>query len=146
RTEVADPLRSLLHARLVEVVAENVHAVGTGQVVKVVAVQIGNHHATRRLEEGPGAQMLAHKSAVLEGDAVGVSELEIRDIFTHLCSKPSCLSKACRIVPGQSHERVPAATGDFLGSSIGAEKIFFTKGIVGQQRSNAAGHSGMTGE
>ncbi len=70
----AQRMRSLLtlgDALLVEVVAEDVDAVGAGQVVGHIAVEVGDGDAARGLHEGRGAEMLAHQAAVLERHAVG---------------------------------------------------------------------------
>ena len=62
---------------LVEVVAEDIDAVGAGEVVEPIAVEIGDRHAGGRLHEGAGPQVLAHEAAVLERHPVGVGELQI---------------------------------------------------------------------
>ena len=72
RPERVGALLADLDALLVEVVAEDVDAVGAGEVVEHVAVEIGHGDAGRRLHERAGAEMLAHQPAVLERHAVGV--------------------------------------------------------------------------
>ena len=51
RAELAHALDAALDAVLVEVVAEQVDAVGAGEVVEAVAVEIGDRHAGGRLHE-----------------------------------------------------------------------------------------------
>ncbi len=63
--------------RLVEVVAEHVDAVGAGEVVEPVAVEIGDRHAARRLHERADGRCCAHDAAELERHPVGVGELQV---------------------------------------------------------------------
>ena len=54
-------------AFLVEVVAEDVDAVGAGEVVEDVAVEIGQRDAGRGLHEGAGAEIFAHQPLYWNG-------------------------------------------------------------------------------
>ena len=94
--EIAHALRALVHAGLVEVVAEQVDAVGAGQVVEAVAVEVGQRDAGRRLPERSGAQVLAHQAAELERHPVGGGELQVGDAVLDLGrSAGADLPKCC---------------------------------------------------
>ena len=71
RAERVRALFGFRDALLVEVVAEDVDAVGAGQVVGHIAVDIGDGDAGGGLHEGAGAEMLPHQPAVLERHPVG---------------------------------------------------------------------------
>ena len=68
---------ALLHAGLVEVDAEDIDAVGAGQVVVVPAIEILQLHARGRLPECADRQLLAHVFAELEGHAVAPCQLQV---------------------------------------------------------------------
>ncbi len=77
RAQVPHPGAAAFNAFLVEVVAKHIHAVGAGQVVAPVAVQIGGGGAAGGDDEGSRVQVLADEAAELEGYAVARRELQI---------------------------------------------------------------------
>ena len=79
RPEIAHALLAARHALLVEVIAEKIDAVGSGEVVEAVAVEIGDRHAGGRLDERTGRKVLTHVPAELERHPVGVGELQVGD-------------------------------------------------------------------
>ncbi len=79
RPKIAHPFGAARDAVLVEVMSEKVDAVGPGQVIKDVAVKIGDRHAGRRRQEGSGREMLADEAAELERHPIGAGELKIGD-------------------------------------------------------------------
>ena len=99
-------------ALLVEVVAEDVDAVGAGQVVEDIAVDIGDGDAGRGLHEGAGAEMLAHQAAVLERHAVGFGELQVGDVLGRLRRHLPALGVTVLIDAGEAEEAVLALRGD----------------------------------
>ena len=71
RAELAHARGAALDAVLVEVVAEHVDAVGAGEIVEAVAVEIGDRARRRTSARNePSVQMLAHEAAELERHAV----------------------------------------------------------------------------
>ena len=77
RPQVAHTFAAAGNAFLVEVVAEDVHAVGTGEVVELVAVQIGDLDARGGLQEGAALEVLAHEAAELKRHAIARGELQV---------------------------------------------------------------------
>ena len=77
RPEVAHLLSAARDALLVEVVAKQIDAVGIGNVIQDVAVNIADGHAGGGFKHGTGGQVLADMAAILERDAVGRGELQI---------------------------------------------------------------------
>ena len=72
RAQRADAGDAVLDAALVGVVAEDVDAVGAGQVEGDVAVEIADPHAVRGLDEAADAQLLADQPPELERHAIAV--------------------------------------------------------------------------
>ena len=52
RPELAHVFEAARDRLLVEVVAEDIDAVGAGEVVELIAVEVGDRHARGRLDEG----------------------------------------------------------------------------------------------
>ena len=122
RAEVAHARGAALDALLVEVVAEDVDAVGAGQVVEAVAVEIGDGDAGGRLHEGAGVQVLAHEAAVLERHAVGAGELQVGDAFLDLRREPDRLGEALPVERRQAHEAGAALARDLLRARRRSER------------------------
>ena len=87
RTEVAHALGAAGETVLVEVVAEDIHAVRAGKIVGPIAVEIGQHHAVRSLHEGTGLEMSTNKAAELERYPVGPGELQVGDAVADLAGQ-----------------------------------------------------------
>jgi hypothetical protein len=95
--------RALGDALLVEVVAEDVDAVGAGQVVEDIAVEVGHRHALGGLHEAARLQVLAQEAAELERHAVGAGELQVGDARPRLLrSSQWTLGKRCAKARRQS--------------------------------------------
>jgi len=60
-------LLASLDAFLVEIVAEDIDAVGAGQIIEHVAVEIGERHARRGFHEAAGAEVFADHAAYWNG-------------------------------------------------------------------------------
>ena len=78
RPQCAHPRSPFVYAFFIKIDAEYINAIGTGQIIKTVAVEITQHHAAGRLHKSPAAQMLTHVAAKLERHAVGGGELHVR--------------------------------------------------------------------
>ena len=143
RAEVAHAPLPLLHALLVEVVAEDVDAVRPRQVVEAVAVEIGDGHARGRLQERPAFQVLAHHAAVLERHAVGADELQVGDAVSYLRREPCALGEAVAVELRQLFKPGPAACNDLFRRIVGAEELLFVVVVEGDQRRDAPRHAHM---
>ena len=139
-------LLGLGDALLVEVVAEDVDAVGAGQVVEHIAVDIGDGDAGRGLHEGAGAEILAHQPAVLERHPVGFGELQVGDARRRLRRHLPALGVALLIEAGEAEEAVLALHGDVVGRAVGAEEIVDIEFVMRHQPRDHLGHFGMSGQ
>ena len=89
-------------AILVKIVAEDIDAVGAGQVVKDIAIDVGDGDASGGLHEGAGRKMLPHHPAVLKGHPKGLGESQVGDPARRLCGQLSTLGVAFFIKAGES--------------------------------------------
>ena len=146
RTERAHRVGALVDAGLVEVVAEQVDAVGAGEVERAIAVDVGEHDPVRRLVEKGGAERGAHPARELEGDAVGVDELEIAEPLPRRLGE----GVRARIFGGEGlgepGEAGLAPRRDVLGRIVGAEEGAIVKVVIGDARGDPLSPSDMTGE
>jgi hypothetical protein len=133
-------------AFLVEVVAEDVDAVGAGQVVEHVAVDVGDGDAGRGFHEGAGAEIFLHQPAVLERDTVGLGELQVGDAFGCLGRQRPALGKAFAIELAEAEEGVLALGGDGRRRSVGAEEIVDVELVVREQSRYPLRHLGVAGQ
>ena len=141
--ERAGALFSLGDALLVEVVAEDVDAVGAGQVVEHIAVDIGNGDAGGRLHEGAGSEIFPHQPAVLERHPVVFGELQIGDVFGRLCRHLPSLGVALFIETREPEEAVLALHGDVVRRAVGAEEAADLELVMRHQPRDHFGHFGM---
>ena len=122
RTKLAHPRSAALDRLFVEVVAEEVYAVGTADIVEAIAVEISNGHAFARLHEGGGGQVGAYVAVVLERHPVGVGELQVRDAFSRFGGAPDRFGKARVVKSRQPGEPCTAARNNVLRRSVGTEE------------------------
>ena len=94
RTQAFYPLAAAGYAVFVKVVAEHVHAVRTGEVIAVVAIEIGGDGSVGGDRERTAAEVFAHVPAELKGNAVACRELQVRDTCFHRTGLPHGLGKA----------------------------------------------------
>ena len=121
-SEIAHALGAARHALFIEVVAEQVDAVGAGEIVEGVAVQVGDRDAAGRLHERAGLQMRAHQAAELEWHAVGVGELQVGDRAGYLDGLSDRLRVALAIERGQAEESGAALLGNVRRRIVGVEE------------------------
>ncbi len=143
RSQFGDAGRAALHAALVEVVAQEVDAVGAGEVVAGIAVEVGDLHARRLGDEGARRQCSPDARAELEGHAIALGELQVGDVRGGL---GGALERALR--PGAERARQPleagaAPRGDLLARIVGAEEGGIVVGVVRHQPGQGAGHAGV---
>ena len=131
---------------LVEIVAEDIDAIGTAQVVEAVAVEIGHGDAVARLQERSRRQARPHIAAVLERHPVGVGELQIGNAVRGFRGAPDGLGKACLVERGQPVEAGAAARRYVRGGIVGAKETRLIVVVKRHQRREPAGKPGMAGE
>jgi hypothetical protein len=146
RSQIAHARTAALDAFLVEVVAENVDPVGAGQVVPLVAVQIGGGRAAGGDDKGPGAEVPAHETAELEGHAIARCELEIGDFVLHFLGLADRLGEALRVKGGQAPEGCVALFGNVLRGSVRPEEVRLVVFVEGYEPGQAAAHLGVAGQ
>ncbi len=120
--EVPDALLPALQAFLVEIVAEQVHAVGAGQVEERVPVEVRHGHAGRGAQEGAGREPLADDTAVLERDAIRVGELQVRDAVADPLGQAPRLGETLAIELRQPLEAGPAAGNGVIRRAVRSEE------------------------
>ena len=146
RTELVRPGAALGHALLVEVVAEHVHAVRAGEVVVVVAVEVGDGHARRRLDEAARLHILAQQSRVLIRHPVAAGELHVGHADLSLGRHRDGLGRTLAQGVTQTFQTCATAFGDFGRSTVRVEEAVFAVGIEGDQLGDPLGHAGVTTE
>ncbi len=146
RAERMRALFALGDALLVEVVAEDVDAVGAGQVVKDIAVEIGDGDAGRALHEGAGGKIFPHQPAVLERHPVGFGELQVGNAVRHVSGRRAAPGVVLGIEAGEPKEGVLALGGDVGRCAVGAEEIVDIEFVMGHQAGHHLGHFGMPGQ
>ena len=138
RPERADARGAAVHARLVEVVAEKVHAVGTRQVVAGIAVEVGDLDAFGRGEERAHRKACLGQPAELERHAVALGELQVGDVpggFRGLLQRP-LVSRAEQAREAVEFGAPPAR--DLGRGIVGAKEMRIVEGVVGHQGGDAA--------
>jgi hypothetical protein len=130
----------------VKIIAEDVDAVGAGQVVEHIAIDIGDGDAGRGLHKGTGRKMLPHQPAVLERHPVGLGELQVGDALGRLRRHLPAGGVALLVEPRQPEEAVLPPGGDISRRSVGAEEIVDIELIERHQPRHQAGHFGMSGQ
>jgi hypothetical protein len=144
--EVTHALGAFLQAGLVEVVAEQIDAVGARQIVEGIAIEIGQRDPGRRLPERSRAQVLAHQPAELEGHAIRRCELQIRDAFLDFGRQLPRLGEMLLIELGQTYETGAPTAGNLVRSIVGAEELRLVELVEGDQRGQPARHARVAGQ
>ncbi len=133
RSERMCPRFRLGDALLVEVIAEDIDAVGTGEVVEDVAVDVGDGDAGRGSDERARAEILLHQPAVLERHPVRLGELQVGDAFGGFRRQRASPGVAVRIEAREPEEGVLALGGDVRRRAVGAEEIVNVELVVRDQ-------------
>ena len=132
--------------RLVGIGAEQVDAVGAGEVVEPVAVQIGQHRARGGLGEAARGEAGAHHAAELEGDAVGAGELQVRQAVAHRRGGRRGAGEALGIDRGQPLEPRLALCGDRVRRAVRAEEACAVIFVEGDHPRDALAPADMAGD
>ncbi len=119
-TELTHMLRAALDTLLVEIVTEEIHAIGACQIVEAVAVEIGNGYATRRLNEGADGEVLADKAVELERHPVGFRELKVGDA---VFDEPERLWKPVMVEFRKAQESGAAARRNLIRRRVRTEEM-----------------------
>lgn len=135
--------RTFREAGLVELVAEQVHAVGPGQVIVAVAVEVGEDGTLAGCDERAHRQVAPHPVAELERHAVGGGELQIGQTRLDLGGE---LQRARIALPVQAREALEAATARIcrgLWCPVGAEEGVLAVAVERDEPREAPGEAGM---
>jgi hypothetical protein len=133
-------------AVLVEIVAENVDAIGAGQVVEHIAVEVRHRDAGRRLHESAGAEMFADQPAILERHPVGFGELQVGDSLRGFLRHLAAAGEHILVELRQPEEAVLALHRHRGRRAIGAEEIVDVEFVERDQPRHHARHLRMPGE
>ena len=143
--EVANARHAPLDGVFVEVVAKDVDAVGTGEIVESIAVQVGYRHAICRLQESADRQIRAHHAAVLERHPVGAGELQIGNVFAGLRRVPARFGKARLVERGKLLESSAPARRDVIRRPVGAKELTLIVFVERNEGREAARNARMAG-
>ena len=136
-TELLDAFRAGRDALLVEVVAEQVHAVRARDVVRPAPVEVAQLRAARLVDDGADAQALAHVVAELERHAVRVRELHVRQAARERVAELDRRRCARAELRGQAHERGAPFRGDLRRRAVAREELPLVVAVVRQERGEA---------
>ena len=146
RTQFVHARRAALDALLVEVVPEQVDAVGAAKIIERIAVEVGELHTGGRLHERTALQVLAHQAAELERDAVPVGELQVGDLVLDLASQRRRRRVALGVQRRQAHEPCTPLLGDIGRRVVGAEELRLVVLVVGNEGCHAARQARVPGQ
>ena len=138
RPEGIDPPGAAIEAGLVEVVAQQVDAIGAREVVAGVAVEVGDHDAARPGEKRAHRELRPRQGTELEGHAVGFGELQVGDVPARFLR---LLQGSLIFCPEEARETLefgPSPAGDLRRGVVGGEEPRFVEGVVGNQAGDAA--------
>ena len=144
--QLASGFHALSDACLVEVLSKEVHAVRTGQVMKLVAVKVFQRHAAGGTHEAGALEPGAQVGAVLKRHAVGAGELQVRDAKLGCFSHRDAFGVA---VLKDGREPIHSRFAFFNDSSycaIRRKEFVFIVGIARNQPRHALGHAGVARE
>ncbi|MEY9293182.1 hypothetical protein ABH979_006256 [Bradyrhizobium ottawaense] len=144
--ECMRPLLGALDALLVEVVAEDVDAVGAREVVGGVAVDVRDGDAARGLHEGRGAQMLADETRELERHAVALGEVQVGDGFRRFLRHRATPGVALGVKLGEAEEGVLTLRHHVIRRAVAAEIFVALEFVEREQLCHPARHLGVPGE
>ena len=132
---------ALGHGVFVKVGTEHVHAVRAGQVIKLLAIKVGDMYALGRLPKRADFQVLAHHRAELEGHAVGRDELHVRDVLA--CSSSGLDAQAVPRLQciGQSKKCRTALRLNIAWRTVAAKKLGFVEAVARQPACQSLGHA-----
>ena len=127
----------LVNAVFVDIVTQQVNAVGAGQVIEDIAIQISDRNTGRGLQEGAHLEPLLSQVAELKRNAIRADKLQVRQTLHHRGAGRQCDGKSLR--NGVHHilkSRLPL--GHHAGRCpVQREHLLAVIAVVGQQRSQA---------
>jgi hypothetical protein len=132
-------------ACLVEVISEDIDAVGSGQIVEDVTVEIGHGHARRRLQERAGAtQMFANQAVILKWHPVGFGELQVGYMRQGLRHHLPPLRVSFAIEFGETEEAFLPLRGYGLWGAIRAKEVVDVELVERDETRHRTRQFGMT--
>ena len=140
--ELAHTRGAALDRALVKLVAEDIDAVRSAEIVERFAIEIGDSDAGARLHKGGGRQAIPGDAAELEGHAVGVGELQIGNAAGGFGRLRDGFGKARIVEPGQAFEAGAAARGDVRRCAVAAKEARLVVFVEWNQAGQAAGQPG----
>ena len=123
RAQVRDAGGAGRDAALVEVVAEQVHAIGACEIVRPVAVEILELRAARFLDDGADSQMTPNVLAKLERNAVRIREQHVGEPVLELGRQRDRSGRALPRRGGEAIERGPALRDDVVRGAVAGEEL-----------------------
>ena len=135
-----------LDAAFVEIVAQEVDAVGTGQVKKDIAVEVSHGHALRRLQKTAAFDVACQVIGVLVRHPIPPCELHVRNDAAGTRCHCDTFGIPRVIQGGQPGKAVTATLHHRAIGTVRVEEGVFVIGIARQQASDAFGDTRVTCE
>ena len=146
RAERAHVLDGAIDALLVEIVPEKIDAVGAGEVVIRIPVEVGRRDSGRGLQKCADRQMPAHVGAELKGDAISLGELQIRDQTSGFGRQPYRLGISSAVEIREPRKIGAPLRHDVIRCSVGLEDPRFAVFIERHPRGHDLGDAWVPGE
>src|SRR5262249_55932939 len=146
RTEVTNRLVTLFHARLIEVIAKEIHPIRSSEVVEAVAIEIRQRNSLRRLQKGSRAQILAYHFAILEWHPISICELQVGHTSARFVRKETGCREAFPIKLCKAHKAITPRHGNVIGRVIRLEELGLRKLIERNQRGKPSCHPSVASE
>lgn len=134
------------HAFLVEVMAQHIDPVRTGDIDEPLAIQVRQGHALAGFHESTELEMAAEMAAELEGNPVGAGELKIGNVPGGAGGHRGGFWVGAGEVFDQRPETGATTFHDGRGCVVGPEEFLFGERVAGQESRDAFGHPDVAGE
>ena len=146
RTKIPGARPTFVDAGFVEIIAEDVDAVGAREIDAAVAVQVHQFGSLGARPEGTERQVLAQHRHELEGHAIGRGELQIRQPFARLRGSGERLRAALAQRLAEPLQRPAPTLCDIRRRPIYSKETQRVIAVAGQPTRQPRGHASMSGE
>ena len=134
------------HGLLVEISTKDVDSVRARQVVENLSVQVGDLHASCRLQKRADFEVLTHQRTELEWHPISRNELHVRDVVSGRCGRCNAEFVARLQSLGQGKESAATLRLNVFRRTIAAEELLFAVAVARQPSGQALGHARVTCE
>ena len=144
RAQIPHQFDCFVDARFIEVLAEEVDAVGACDIDKLLVVKISQVYSFARAPEAAQRDMFLKISAKLKGHAVLTDQLEIRNQRFDLCAEGECLGGVLFKITGQCQQGCVSTLCDVFRGLVTVKPVIPRVGIAWNQGRDALCPSQVT--